>query len=159
MTGGRDLNEALMRTIATRWQNADQYFDSIVVFPTGKEDRLVAEFEPGHYPTEISGARLELRLRLNGDMNLHYLEEWSSGTWECRWDRHKNTHNTYEHFHRPPTVRARNADDVDYRNPPGGVFDVAFRFIEERVADLWDDQFQYPGQYTFSWEYGPDIRA
>jgi hypothetical protein len=159
MVGGRVLDETLMRSFAERWANLDQYIESVVPFPTGKEDRIVVHFKPTRYPEWISAVRVELTIRLNGDMNLHYIEEWNGVTWECRWGRHENPHNSYEHFHIPPSVESKKAVDVKYYNPPEGVVDVAFQFIEDRAGDLWASDKVYPNSYTFNWEYGPDIRA
>lgn len=158
MADGRDLNETLMRSVAKRWANLDQYIESVVPFPTGKEDRVVAHFKSARYPQRISAVRLELKIRVNDDMNLHYIEEWKGVTWECRWDRHENPHNSYEHFHIPPIVESKKAVDVKYHNPPEGVVDVAFQFVEERAGDVWASNKVYPSSYTFNWEYGPDIR-
>jgi len=159
MAGGRRLNEALMRSIASRWRtDQTQFFESIAVFPPGKEDRIVGHFVSNHYPSEIDAARIEFRLRMNGDVNLHYHEEWTGASWACRWDRHPNPHNAYEHFHQPPVVRRTDTDDVAYHEPPFGVIDIAFDFIEDRVGDLWDGPLTYPSSDTFEWEYGPDIR-
>lgn len=160
MGGGRDLNETLLRTIASTWRtDQSQFFASIDVFPTNKEDRVVGHFPVSHYPEEIDGARVELRIRLNGDLNLRYVEEWPGESWACQWDRHENPHNDYEHFHRPPDVRPDRADDVQYSDPPFGVIQVAFAFVEDRVGDLWDGPLTYPSNYTFDWEYGPDVRS
>ena len=159
MGGGRDINEALSRSISSTWRTEQgQYFERIEVFPPEKADRVVGHFEPSHYPPAVSNPRIELRIRVNGDLNLAYVEEWSGADWRCRWDRHENAHNSYDHFHVPPTVSKEDAVDVEYRDPPFGVVQVAFAFVEDRVGDLWEGETTYPSSYRFDWEYGPDIR-
>lgn len=158
MGGGRQINETLCRSIASAWRTQRDYFERIDVFPPGKEDRIVGYFHPDHYPATVSSPRIELRLRVNGDLNLEYVEAWSGTDWRCRWDRHESVHNDYEHFHPPPSVTADEAVDVEYPDPPSGVIAVAFQFIEDRVGALWDGEPTYPESYRFDWEYGPDIR-
>jgi len=131
MGGSRKINEQLMRSIASTWgSDQKQYFERVEKFPPGKEDRVVGYFEPDHYPQTVSNPRIELRLRVNGDLNLTYVEEWSGADWRCRWDRHENTHNAYEHFHVPPTIAKTDAVDVEYHSPPFGVVEIAFAFIK-----------------------------
>lgn len=159
MPSPRDLNEQRMRRIAKRWRrDQSPFFESIDLFPPGKEDRVVGSFYSNHYPERIGEARIELRLRLNGDMNLTYVEEWPESRWKCRWDVHENSHNHDEHFHVPPTPARENAVDVSYPSIPEGVITVAFSLIEDRVGDLWNAATTYPSEYEFDWEYGMDIR-
>lgn len=160
MGEGRELNETLMRHVASTWRTDQRrYFDRVDVFPTAKEDRILGHFVASHYPSAVESARVELRLRLNGDLNLRYTEEWPGERWACQWDRHENPQSAYEHFHVPPTVRSDDTADVRYPEPPFGVVQVGFEFVEDRVGDLWDGTLTYPSSYTFEWEYGPDIRV
>lgn len=158
MGGERQINEALLRSIASQWgTHQSQYFDRIDVFPAGKEDRVIGYFAEDHYPDLVTTPRIELRIRVNGDLNLEYVERWDRADWRCRWDRHENPHNTYEHFHVPPSIRTDDAVDVEYHDPPFGVIEIAFEFVEDRVGALWDEP-RYPDEDDFSWEYSPDIR-
>lgn len=36
---------------------------------------------------------------------------------------------------------------------------MAFAFAEDRVGNLWDGPLTHPSNYTFDWEYGPDVRS
>lgn len=70
---------------------------------------LVLRFEEDRYPESVSGARLEIQWYENGEYNFHYHESHENGrVWQCRWDRHPNSHSTDAHFHRPS-----NADTSD----------------------------------------------
>lgn len=54
------------------------------------------------YPSWVDAARLDVRWFTTGDFSVHYVERDGETTWECRWDRHPNAHNSRLHFHRPP---------------------------------------------------------
>lgn len=152
-----DSNEELMRIIGTRLGTHD-FIDRVDVFPAEKPDRIVAEFADFLYPDPVTAARLELRLRLNDDINIVYLEDWSGERWECRWDRHENDHDAREHFHPPPTVTTGPATDIDLPLDPNRSVHIALQFIEDRIRDLWRaDAVTYPDAYVFRREYGPDI--
>lgn len=159
MTSDHALDESRMRRIAGRWREyQSRFFDRIEYFPPEKADRVVCYFHASHYPDVVSEARVELKLRTNGDVNLTYAEQWSGTQWYCRWDVHENAHNHVEHFHPPPTPAETDAVDVAYPETPEGVVTVAFAFVEDRVGDLWDGEPTYPSEYRFEWEYGPDVR-
>lgn len=152
-----DLNEELMRIVGTRL-GAHEFVDRVDKFPPEKPDRIVAVFADGLYPNPVSEGRLELRIRLNDDINIVYIEEWAGGRWACRWDRHENDHNAREHFHPPPVVTTATAVDVDLPSDPNRAVETALRFIEDRIADLWRrDAMTFPDEYEFRGEYGPDI--
>lgn len=152
-----DLNEELMRIVGTRLGKHD-FIDRVDVFPAEKPDRIVAAFVDGLYPDPVTAARLELRLRLNDDVNIVYIEDWSGERWECRWDRHENDHNAREHFHPPPTVTTVTARDIDLPRSPNRAVHIALQFIEDRIGDLWQTEaVSYPNEYAFRREYGPDI--
>lgn len=152
-----DLNEELMRVIGTRLGTHD-FIDRVDVFPAEKPDRIVAVFAEGLFPDPVTTAWIELRLRLNDDINIVYIEDWSGEHWACRWDRHESDHNTREHFHPPPTVTTAAASDIDLPLDPNRTVHIALQFIEDRLRDLWGaDDVTYPNEYEFRREYGPDI--
>lgn len=157
MAPSADLNEEWMRIIGTRLGVHDAV-DRVEKFPVEKPDRIVATFADSVYPTSVSTAWLELRLRLNDDLNIIYIEDWAGDRWECRWDRHDNDHNTREHFHPPPTVTTVTAIDVDLPADPNRAVETALRFVEDRIQDLWQaEEVTFPSDYEFRREYGPDI--
>ena len=71
------------------------------------------------------------------DFGVHYREERPDGDWECRWDRHPNTHNDRDHYHPPPDAATPGVDESwpgDYRDVVGLVLDR----IERRIESLWE---------------------
>jgi hypothetical protein len=157
MAPASDLNEELMRIIGTRLGGHDAV-GRVDKFPVEKPDRIVATFAESLYPTPVSTGWLELRLRLNDDLNIIYIEDWAGDRWECRWDRHDNDHNSREHFHPPPTVTTATAMDVDLPADPNRAVETALRFVEDRIRDLWQaEELTFPSDYEFHHEYGPDI--
>jgi hypothetical protein len=126
-------------------------------FPHEKPDRIVAHFEPTLFPTHVDGVRLEVRLRVNGDLNCQYVEDRPGEQWECRWDRHENPHNTREHFHPPPTVGEESAVDCFLPSDLNETVGMVLAFVEQRIGDLWDRAAPvYPGEYEYRGEYGPE---
>lgn len=159
MSPADELNEELMRSIGARL-GEQPFVDTVRKFPLEKPDRVVATFQESFYPDPVSTAWLELRIRLNDDLNVIYVEDWGGERWLCRWDRHENDHNAREHFHPPPAVTSQTAVDIDLPREPHRAVLTAFEFIEERIQDLWQTaEVTYPSEYEFGYEYGPDIWA
>jgi hypothetical protein len=116
-------------------------------------DSLVAEtgFEPdsyepqllqslldaGQYPDSVTAARLDIRWFTTGDFSIHYVEtRGETDSWECRWDRHPNMHNTRLHFHEPPT--GADVSDLDLSSVhPLDVYSTVLDAIEQRIKSLW----------------------
>lgn len=157
MAPATDLNEELMGHVGTRLGRHD-FIDHVETFPPEKPGRIVATFVDALYPTHVTEAWLELRLRLNDDCNIVYIEDWAGDRWECRWDRHENDHNAREHFHPPPTVTTATARDIDLPVDPNRAVETALRFIEDRIRDCWQaEAVTYPSDDEFRGEYGPNI--
>jgi hypothetical protein len=106
--------------------------------PNSHEPRLLrAVLDENQYPESIATARLDIRWFTTGEFSVHYVEEPLDGTrWECRWDRHPNSHNTRLHFHRPPT--AEEVTDLSLPSlHPLEVYSTVLAAVETRVEDLW----------------------
>jgi len=91
-----------------------------------------------YYPASVDEATLTVRWYTNDDFKLHYREQHADHTWECRWDRHPNPHNTRDHFHPPPTAPTPGDDDswpTDHRD----VLRLVLDEVEDRIAALWDE--------------------
>ena len=106
--------------------------------PDSYEPRLLQGFlDSDNYPDAVSVARLDIRWFTTGDFSLHYVEEHEDGTrWECRWDRHPNTHNPRLHFHDPPSA----TDVSDLTLPsvhPLDVYSTVLTAIAQRIETLW----------------------
>lgn len=105
--------------------------------PDPYEPQLVrALLDTGQYPDSVTAARLDIRWVTTGDFSLHYRESRGDGQWECRWDRHPNTHNSRVHVHEPPT----GAEITDLNLPllhPLEVYSMVFEAIEHHIEMLW----------------------
>jgi hypothetical protein len=92
------------------------------------------------YPDSVTAARLDVRWFTTGDFSIHYVEDHVAGErWECRWDRHPNTHNTRAHFHEPPS----GVEITDLELPslhPLEVYSTVLTAIAQRVETLWSSQ-------------------
>lgn len=101
------------------------------------EPCLVVEYDLDVYPPGVEDAYLTIRWYRNGDFGVHYHETWERSSWDCRWDRHPNQHNTDDHFHPPPDAPTP-GQDASY---PDGLHDV-MRLVESevnaRIRSLWD---------------------
>ncbi|GGL60552.1 hypothetical protein [Halocalculus aciditolerans] len=155
MERGDDLNEERLRILG-RYLADLSLVETVQYFPSEKEDRVVAAFDHRYYPDVVDASRLELRLRLNGDFNVQYFEEWAGEQWSCRWDRHPNTHNTRDHFHVPPTPSEAAAVDASYPPDPTAVLRCVLETVERRINDLWTATTDpvFPSEYAFAGEYG-----
>lgn len=152
-----DINEELLRLIGSRLARHG-FIKRVDTFPAEKPDRVVATLAGDLFPDPGSTGWLELRVKLNHDMNVIYIEDWAGDRWECRWDRHPNDHNTREHFHPPPVVTTATARDADLPDDVMRVVELVLEFVEDRIRNLWqDEQLIYPDEYEFDEEYGPDI--
>jgi len=99
---------------------------------------LQVVFASSYYPAPVDDATLTVRWYTNDDFTIHYREVHSEHTWECRWDRHPNPHNTRDHFHPPPTAPTPGDDDswpTDHRD----VLQLVLDEVEDRIAVLWSE--------------------
>ncbi|MFN3270108.1 MAG: response regulator transcription factor, partial [Candidatus Kapaibacteriota bacterium] len=79
-----------------------------------KLDIVIADYDLGYFPSGVTRAYLRIRWFETDDFSIHYSEQYQTGnSWECRWDRHPNDHNTREHFHPPPDAPTP-GEDQDY---------------------------------------------
>lgn len=153
--GGREINEERLRLLA-RYLARQEAVARVDTFPPEKPDRIVARFEPSLFPAEVRAVRLELRLRLDGEFNCQYVEEWPADRWTCRWDRHENHHSDRDHFHPPPSVDEERAVSCELPDDPNDLVGVVLSFVENRIDDLWGrERPVYPDEYEYRGEYGP----
>jgi hypothetical protein len=102
------------------------------------EPRLLsARLDTDRYPELVPAVRLDIRWFTTGDFSIHYAEEHADGEpWECRWDRHPNTHNSRLHFHQPPSATEITALDLPSLHPLE-VYSTVLTAIERRIETLW----------------------
>ena len=105
--------------------------------PDPYEPRLLhAALDTDRYPESVTAARIDIRWFTTGDFSIHYLEGRSNEQWECRWDRHPNTHNTRVHFHEPPTGTP--VSDLELSSLHSlDIYAKVFEAIEQRIESLW----------------------
>ena len=116
---------------------SDSLVTETVFEPDPYEPRLLrAVLDPGQYPEPVTAARVDIRWFTTGDFSIHYLESRYGDQWECRWDRHPNTHNTRLHFHEPPM--GNDITDLEFSSlHPLDVYSTVFDAVEQRITSLW----------------------
>jgi len=106
--------------------------------PSTHEPRLLrVVLDAGQYPESTATARIDVRWFTTDDFSFQYIEtQRDGGQWECRWDRHPNTHNARLHFHQPPD--GTEVTDLSLSSlHPLSVYSMVLTAIEGRVERLW----------------------
>lgn len=98
---------------------------------------LLVEFALDYYPSGVEDAYLNVRWYANDDFKIHYHETWEDGNWDCRWGRHPNNHNTYDHFHPPPDAPTR-GDDASYPDDLHEMMRLVESEVNSRIRSLWE---------------------
>jgi len=131
------IDRPILEFLQTRLQATRQVSQAAITDASGHLELQVV-FASSYYPAPVDEATLSVRWYTNDDFTIHYREVHSEHTWQCRWDRHPNPHNTREHFHPPPTAPTAGDDDswpTDHR----AVLRVVLDEVEDRIAALWDE--------------------
>lgn len=100
--------------------------------------QLRVRLSEAYYPDDVREASLTVRWYENDDFKIHYREARDDADWECRWDRHPNSHNARAHFHEPPNASTPGRDEswpTDYRE----VLTLVLDEVEARIADCWSE--------------------
>ena len=129
------INRTVLRQLRDRLLTTRQVATARLTDGAGHLELLVTLSEDYHPTAEVTST-LTARWYTNDDFSVHYHEETADGSWECRWDRHPNPHNTREHFHPPPDAETPGAD----RSWPKGCRDILRHVlddIEGRIEQLW----------------------
>lgn len=129
------IDRAVLRQIRSRFAGGRQT-DAARIVEDGKRHVRV-ELSGDYYPNEVS-ARFEIRWYRTDDFTIHYREERDEETWQCRWDRHPNVHNSRDHFHPPPAASRTEAQNADWPNDHRDVCRLVLDYLEERIETLWD---------------------
>ncbi|WP_433630970.1 hypothetical protein [Halomicrococcus sp. NG-SE-24] len=113
-------------------------FSSVEYRPAYAPNAVVADFDVGYFPAGVERAYLRIRWFETDDFSVHYSEQYRDGeSWECRWDRHPNSHNDREHFHPPPDAATPGEDMVfvsDWRE----VISRVVSELSERIQSFWE---------------------
>ncbi|WP_158059669.1 hypothetical protein [Halorussus halophilus] len=112
-------------------------FSEVVFQPDYAPSSVVAEYDMGYFPAAIDRAYLEIRWYETDDFNVHYSEQYNDGDhWECRWDRHPNSHNARSHFHPPPEATTP-GDDAEYARDWRDVLSSILEDLDDRIEAFW----------------------
>lgn len=131
------IDRPILEFLRTRLAATSQVEQAVITDATGHLE-LHVTFAPSYYPTSVDDATLAVRWYTNDDFEIHYRDVRSDSSWECRWDRHPNPHNTRDHFHPPPTAPTpgENASwPADHRD----VLTLVLDEVERRIADPWNE--------------------
>ncbi|SEA33058.1 hypothetical protein SAMN04488065_2702 [Haloplanus vescus] len=131
------IDRPILEFLQTRLQATRQVSHAAITDASGHFELQVV-FASSYYPAPVDDATLTVRWYTNDDFTIHYRELHSGHTWECRWDRHPNPHNTRDHFHPPPTAPTP-GDDDSWPTDHCDVLQLVLDEIEDRIAALWDD--------------------
>ncbi|WP_080509892.1 hypothetical protein [Halorubrum saccharovorum] len=120
-----------------RQLSSDSLVAEVQFEPDPHEPRLLhASLDTERYPNLVTTAQIDIRWFTTDDFSIHYLEDRRDGQWECRWDRHPNTHNTRLHIHEPPT--GASVSDLEFSSlHPLEIYSTVFGAIEQRIESLW----------------------
>ncbi|WP_423746986.1 hypothetical protein V5735_20330 (plasmid) [Haladaptatus sp. SPP-AMP-3] len=132
--GGVDTE--VLEQIGQRLRHSHR-FTEIVFQPEYAPSSVVAEYDLGYFPAAIGRAYLQIRWYETNDFNVHYSEQYTDGDqWECRWDRHPNSHNTRSHFHPPPNATTPGTD-ADYARDWRDVLSRILEDLDDRIKAFW----------------------
>jgi len=107
--------------------------------PTYAPNAVVADYDLGYFPGGVVRASLRIRWFETDDFSIHYSEQYrTDDSWECRWDRHPNDHNTREHVHPPPDARTP-GEDTDYPDEWRAVLATILTRLDERIRAFWTE--------------------
>jgi hypothetical protein len=114
-------------------------FDEVHARPSYAPNAVVADYDLGYFPGGVTRAYLRIRWFETDDFSIHYSEQYQTeNSWECRWDRHPNDHNTREHFHPPPDAPTP-GDDADYPDEWRDVLATVLTRLDERIEAFWTE--------------------
>ena len=131
------IDRPILDFLQTRLQATRQVSRATVTDASGPLALRVG-FAPSYYPATVEGTQLTVRWYTNDDFTIHYREEHADRTWECRWDRHPNPHNTRDHLHPPPAATTP-GDDASWPADHRDVVALVLDEVEARVAALWSE--------------------
>ena len=132
------VDATVLDRIATHLRGSER-FERIERQPEYAPNAVVADYDLGYFPGGVERAYLRIRWFETDDFSSHYAEQYRSGSsWECRWDRHPNDHNTREHFHPPPDAATPGEDD-EYPPEWRDVLATVLARLDERIEAFWDE--------------------
>lgn len=114
-------------------------FEDVQTRPAFAPNAVVADYDLGYFAGGVKRASLRIRWFETDDFSIHYAEQYRTGdSWECRWDRHPNDHNTRDHFHPPPNAPTPGSDE-EYRDDWRDVLATVLTRLDERIEAFWSE--------------------
>ncbi len=114
-------------------------FRGVEAEPEDDPDSITCRYDLGFFPASVEEVYLQITWYETGDFNIHYRELYHDGaTWECRWDRHPNDHNTREHYHPGPDATRAAARDASFPQDWRDVLERVLREIDARMRSFWE---------------------
>lgn len=135
--GAGPIDSDILDRIADHLVGSER-FSEVETRPPSAPTSVIAEYDLGYFPPDVTRSYLEIRWYETDDFNIHYVEEYRHGKqWSCRWDRHPNDHNTREHFHPPPQA-AKPGDDAEFSRDWRDVMTRVLDELDNRVQSFWE---------------------
>ncbi|CCQ33888.1 conserved hypothetical protein [Halorhabdus tiamatea SARL4B] len=134
-TSPAPIDRAVLQQMRSRFLGSRQ-IDAARILEDEKL-HLRVELSSDYYPSHAS-ARFEIRWYRNDGFNIYYQEQRDGETWQYRWDRHPNVHNSRDHFHLPPVASRTEAQDAEWPNDHREVCRLVLDYLEERIETLWE---------------------
>jgi hypothetical protein len=135
--GGGAIDSDILERIGRRLHGSAR-FDHVEYPPAYAHNGVVTDVDSGYFPAAIERAYLRIRWFETDDFNIHYSEQYRDGTtWDCRWDRHPNSHNDREHFHPAPDAMTP-GEDMDFQRDWREVISGILSELDERIQSFWD---------------------
>ncbi|MFC6837809.1 hypothetical protein [Halomarina ordinaria] len=129
------IDRPILEFLQTRLQATSQVAEATITDGGGHLELSVV-LAPSYYPQAVEEATLSVRWYTNDDVKIHYREIHPECSWDCRWDRHPNPHNTRDHLHPPPSAPTA-GDDASWPDDYRDVVRLVLSEIEDRIAALW----------------------
>lgn len=131
------IDSDVLERIGRRLRGSEQ-FSRVEYRPEYAPNAVVADFDTGYFPAGVERVSLRIRWFQTDDFSVHYSEQYRNRSpWECRWDRHPNSHNDREHFHPPPDAGTP-GEDTTFARDWRDVLSRVLSAITERIQSFWE---------------------
>ncbi|MBX0297255.1 hypothetical protein [Haloarcula nitratireducens] len=135
-SGAGGIDSDILERIERRLRGSTR-FSAVNYRPEYAPNAVEAVFDGGYFPAAIEQASLRIRWYTTDDFNIHYAEQYRDReSWECRWDRHPNSHNTREHFHPPPNATTPGTD-MSFGSDWREVLSRVLSELSDRIQSFW----------------------
>lgn len=134
----------LLDLILERLCDSDR-FQGAAYRPDFAPESVVFYLDSGFYPSAVTEVKLKVKWFENGDFSIHYQENYAEDVdtpgekhgFSHRWDRHPNSHNSYDHVHPNPDAPTP-GDDANHPRDWRDVLSMVIEEIDERRNAFWE---------------------